>query len=87
MNPRYTSQRCNQCGFISKSNRKGQSIFKCKECGYELNADLNASRNISDLGKSDVGRADVKRPNVAISDTAITTLLTDCRIPVTRPRL
>lgn len=43
---RYTSQRCSKCGFISRSNRKSQSDFKCKECGFELNADLNAARNI-----------------------------------------
>jgi putative transposase len=43
---RYTSQRCSCCGFISRSNRKSQSDFRCKECGFELNADLNAARNI-----------------------------------------
>jgi putative transposase len=43
---RYTSQRCSKCGFISRSNRKSQSDFKCKKCNFELNADLNAARNI-----------------------------------------
>ena len=42
---RYTSQRCSECGHICRSNRK-QHSFKCKECGFRLNADLNASRNI-----------------------------------------
>ena len=42
---RYTSQRCNKCGYICRSNRK-QHSFECKECGFRLNADLNASRNI-----------------------------------------
>ena len=42
---RYTSQRCSKCGFISRDNRK-QHSFCCKECGFRLNADLNASRNI-----------------------------------------
>ena len=82
VNPKYTSQRCNQCGHITKDNRKGQSVFKCQECGYELNADLNASRNISDLGTSVVGRVDVRHPNVAISDSAIQDVLLR-RIPVT----
>jgi putative transposase len=45
---RYTSQRCNRCGHISKSNRtKGR--FGCVLCGHEDLADLNASRNIRDL--------------------------------------
>jgi putative transposase len=43
---RYTSQKCSRCGYISRSNRQFQSIFKCKQCGFSLNADLNAARNI-----------------------------------------
>jgi len=47
INPKYTSQRCSKCGYVSKSNRKDQSHFKCSSCGYTVNADLNASRNIA----------------------------------------
>jgi putative transposase len=43
---RYTSQKCSVCGYISRSNRQSQAVFKCKHCGFSLNADLNASRNI-----------------------------------------
>ena len=43
---RYTSQKCSVCGYISRSNRQSQAIFKCKHCGFSLNADINASRNI-----------------------------------------
>jgi len=43
---RYTSQKCSACGHVSRSNRQSQSVFKCKHCGFSLNADLNASRNI-----------------------------------------
>lgn len=46
VDPRYTSQRCSQCGHVHRSNRKSQSRFKCQACGFELNADLNAARNI-----------------------------------------
>lgn len=45
INPEYTSQTCNRCNHISKNNRKGLR-FHCKACGFEMNADLNASRNI-----------------------------------------
>lgn len=45
VNPAYTSQTCSRCGHIEKSNRKGRN-FVCKACAFELNADLNASRNI-----------------------------------------
>jgi len=45
VSPSYTSQKCSKCGHIEKANRKG-SNFKCCSCGFQLNADLNASRNI-----------------------------------------
>ncbi len=43
---KYTSQRCSKCGHIEPSNRNGLS-FICKHCGYSLNADYNASKNIA----------------------------------------
>ena len=50
VNPAYTSQKCSQCGYISRENRQTQSEFKCTKCGYEANADLNAAINISVAG-------------------------------------
>lgn len=46
INPRYTSQRCSKCGFIHFDNRPDQATFKCQACGFETNADYNASQNI-----------------------------------------
>ena len=46
VNPQYTSQICNQCGYRDKNNRKTQSKFKCLQCHHEINADINASENI-----------------------------------------
>jgi putative transposase len=46
INPAYSSQRCNACGFIHKDNRKSQSDFHCLKCGNTMNADLTASKNI-----------------------------------------
>ncbi len=45
VNPEYTSQTCSRCNHISKNNRKGLR-FRCRACGFEMNADLNAARNI-----------------------------------------
>lgn len=45
IDPAYTSQACNICGFVHKLNRKGE-IFLCKNCGYTEDADFNASKNI-----------------------------------------
>lgn len=50
IDPRHTSQTCSACGFISRSNRKSQSLFSCTSCGKALNADHNAARNIGQLG-------------------------------------
>lgn len=46
VNPRYTSQECSKCHYVARSNRKSQSEFVCKVCGFKHNADLNASKNI-----------------------------------------
>lgn len=45
VNPTYTSQRCSCCGWVEKSNRRLEQ-FKCRQCGFTQDADLNASVNI-----------------------------------------
>ena len=45
VNPAYTSQKCSECGFIHKLNRKGENFF-CRNCDYKSDADYNASKNI-----------------------------------------
>lgn len=55
VDPRYTSQMCSQCGHVSKSNRRNQSNFSCKSCGFSAHADYNAALNIQ-------GRAIVNLP-------------------------
>jgi IS605 OrfB family transposase len=44
--PQYTSQTCNHCGYRSSGNRKSQSKFVCNHCGHIDNADTNAAKNI-----------------------------------------
>lgn len=65
---RYTSQKCSKCEYIDKKSRSG-SRFKCVSCGFELHADLNASRNIARLGISDSSRLSVNQPNVTSNDS------------------
>jgi IS605 OrfB family transposase len=48
VDPRYTSQKCSQCGHIERGNRPTQAEFRCKKCGFECHADHNASMNIRD---------------------------------------
>lgn len=61
VDPRYSSQKCSKCGDIKKSNRKGSS-YHCKECGFQIHADLNASRNIAQAGISCLSRLSVNQP-------------------------
>lgn len=55
VNPRCTSQTCSCCGYKDSNNRKSQSHFECLQCGFTLNADYNASRNILAAGLCRVG--------------------------------
>jgi IS605 OrfB family transposase len=65
--PYYTSQQCSKCGCIKKENRVG-NVFKCKDCRFELNADLNASRNIARIGRTDFLQGAVNHPNVGVDE-------------------
>ena len=46
VDPAYTSQTCPECRHRARSNRKSQSVFRCKACGFELHADVVAARNV-----------------------------------------
>jgi putative transposase len=49
VDPRYTSQRCAECGTIDRENRVG-AVFRCVFCGHTDHADINAARNILRAG-------------------------------------
>lgn len=42
----YNSQTCSNCGCVNKKNRLSQSLFICVDCGYNMNADVNAAINV-----------------------------------------
>jgi IS605 OrfB family transposase len=46
VDPAYTSKRCSKCGTTLDENRPSQATFCCQKCGYEVNADYNAAKNI-----------------------------------------
>ena len=48
--PQNTSRTCSDCGTIDKRSRESQSRFHCVHCGFTLNADVNAAKNILALG-------------------------------------
>jgi putative transposase len=43
----YTSQTCSVCGHTAAENRESQAVFRCRACGHEANADINAACNIA----------------------------------------
>ena len=64
VDPQDTSNECSECGHISEDNRK-KGFFECEECGFSLDADLNASRNIAQRYMRNTGQAgsSVNLPN------------------------
>jgi putative transposase len=68
VNPKHTSQKCQNCGHVDATNRDGEK-FICTNCGYMAHADINAAKNIRDRALSMVLRdseelesKDSKRP-------------------------
>ena len=59
VDPRNTSRKCSECGYVDKANRVSQSAFLCKQCSYSAYADYNAACNIRIRA-----RAAVMRPMV-----------------------
>ena len=46
----YTSQKCSRCGHVDKASRPSQETYCCTSCGMEMNADINAAKNILAAG-------------------------------------
>jgi len=61
VNPAFTSRTCSKCGHQSSTNRDSDTgWFECNECGYELDGDYNAAKNI---GKRLLTVPEGKRPS------------------------
>lgn len=54
VDPAYTSQRCNACGYVDKRNRD-RARFDCLRCGQGDDADHNAALNIRDRAIQSLG--------------------------------
>ena len=50
VDPRHTSDGCENCGHAAKENRVTQSVFVCRACGHHVQADEHAARNILRAG-------------------------------------
>lgn len=67
INPYHTSKCCSNCGNIGS---RSKSFFKCKHCGFSLNADLNGAINIASKHHSisDDVSVDVNQPYIPCVD-------------------
>ena len=45
-----SSKTCSNCGCIKKELKLSERTYKCNECGFEIDRDLNASINILNVG-------------------------------------
>jgi len=48
-NPKNTSKRCAECGYIHDDNRPSRDWFECQQCGNQNHADYNAAKNVADV--------------------------------------
>ena len=62
VDPQHTSQTCPRCGFVHRRNRRSQSEFCCRSCGFQLNADLAGSRNIAAKYLASLGTSETSGP-------------------------
>ena len=52
VSPRNTSKTCSGCGSVKDTLSLRERVYKCSECGIEIDRDLNAAINISRRGLS-----------------------------------
>jgi putative transposase len=50
VDPRHTSDGCEQCGHAAPENRVTQAEFRCQACGHTAQADEHAARNLLRAG-------------------------------------
>ncbi len=46
-----SSKTCSNCGCIKENLSLGERIYICDDCGFEIDRDLNAARNLKSLGR------------------------------------
>ena len=63
VDPKYTSQRCSECGHTEKANRNTRDEFCCVACGHTSHADTNGAKNIRLKGLEALGSGVFNHPN------------------------
>ncbi|HEX5546596.1 MAG TPA: transposase [Ktedonobacterales bacterium] len=60
----YTSQECQRCHHVARSNRPTQQTFCCEVCGFRANADANAAVNIASRARDNEVQATTSRQDL-----------------------
>ena len=64
VSPENVSITCSKCGYQHKSNRTySPDQFKCRNCDYTVNQDLNAARNVLVRGLTKAVEENIIQPN------------------------
>ena len=81
VNARNTTKTCSICGWIWESMTLGDRVFQCEKCGLVLDRDVNAAKNILNLGV----RAD--SPELTLGETRTSAFRYRRKVsPVVEPR-
>jgi putative transposase len=83
----YTSQRCSCCGSVSRQNRTTQAKFACVSCGFEINADLNAAKNILAAGHAVLACGELMQQGQSVKHEPAEGIRNSSREPVGIPCL
>jgi putative transposase len=51
-----SSKTCSRCGCIKDDLTLANRVYHCNECGYEIDRDLNAARNLAAIGNAQTER-------------------------------
>lgn len=87
VDPRHTSQACSECHHTARNNRRSQSRFVCRACGFELHADLNASRNIAVKYRASRGTASTGAPSSTGVSSPVRSVVREHASPEVRDKL
>jgi putative transposase len=81
INPYRTSKTCSRCGHVNQIGTKRE--LKCKSCGFTINRDSNASRNLINnflLGRDTTNSAKISSSQIPDRQMPVTASLLPCDV-------
>lgn len=60
-----SSKRCAHCGVVKETLALSERVFRCQACGSVIDRDVNAARNLQQLGRATPKVTPVERPALA----------------------